>query len=105
MTRQMDLFKYPHAPGHRHVPTSVAAANSIRPIMTAQQSAIVEFLTARGTTGATYTEIVEGTGLRTPSVCGRMVELVADRRVVISNETRLTPSRRKARVYKIAGLS
>ena len=108
--KQMKLFRagrptYPNAPGHRSVPTSAAAAESVRPIMGAQQAKIVAFLRERGKHGATYSEICEGTGLATPSVCGRMVELVEAKRVAISADTRLTPSRRKARVYKIAGLS
>lgn len=108
MRDQPDLFgrsTYPNAPGHRGVPTSVAAAESIRPVMGAQQAKIVAFLQERGARGATYAEVCAGTGLATPSVCGRMVELVAAKRVVISAETRLTPSHRKARVYKIAGLT
>lgn len=102
--KQMDFFKYPNGPGHRRVPTSVAAARSILPVMNAQQTKIAAFLEKRGERGATYSEICEGTDLGTPSVCGRMVELVQAKRVVISDETRLTPSRRKARVYKITGL-
>lgn len=105
MKHQPDLFDpmaYPNGPGHRRAPTSVAAAASMRPVMGAQQAKIVGFLAKRGAQGATYAEIVAGTGISTPSVCGRMVELVASRRVVVAEETRLTPSRRAARVYKIA---
>ena len=104
--KQMDLFgaaaaRYPNGPGHRDVPTSVAAAEAIKPAMGAQQRKIADFV-AGWPHGATYAEIAVGTGIAVPSICGRMVELVAAGKVVIAEGTRPTPSGRQARVYKAA---
>lgn len=93
---------YPHAPGHRGVATSVAAAEAIKPVMGAQQRKIMEYLGTRAN-GATYTEIEADTGLKTQSICARIHELRADGHVVIADETRATPSGRQAHVYKIKG--
>jgi hypothetical protein len=106
MIKQMDLFgggtaKYPNGPGHRGVPTSAAAAEAIKPAMSAQQAKIADYL-ATCAAGATYTQIADGTGIAVPSICGRMRELVACGRVAIAEETRATPSGRQARIYRIA---
>lgn len=102
---QDDLFnykppaKYPNAPGWTEPTTSKAAAQAIKPHMTYQQNKIDGWLLERGSIGGTYEEIAEGCELRTQSVCGRMVELCEMGRVVKTEETRPTSSRREARIY------
>lgn len=94
--------KYPNGPGARSIPTSIAAADSIRPRLAPIQATILAFLGERGMSGATYSEIMEGCDLKAPTVCGRMVELVEARLVkVLPNTTRPTPSGRQARVYVV----
>lgn len=105
MKKQPDLFDplaYPNGPGHRGVPTSVAAAESIRPHLGPLQAKIVAFLGELGRSGATYQQVVDGCAMAVPTVCGRMFELVEAKIVKIAPERRLTKSRRKARVYVLA---
>lgn len=90
--------RYPHGPGHRGVATSVIAAASMLPHLGAVQQKILDFLTECGARGATYTEIMAGCQLGAPTVCGRMVELVAAKLVGIHG-TRPSASGRPARVY------
>lgn len=98
-----NLAPYPASPGHqRHSSTSRDAARSMRPHFNAQQQKILDFLKPLGVYGATYNEICTGTGLGSPSVCGRMVELCDGKHVTKSALTRPTPSGRQARVYVFA---
>ena len=106
-TAQPDLFgnrpgRYPHGPGHRGVRTSVIAAESMMPHVSATQGRILIELRKVGAGGMTYTEIMSATALGAPTVCGRMCELVEAKLVKISDKTRPTPSRRPARVYVAA---
>lgn len=94
---------YPDGPGHRGVPTSVAAAGSLAPsYLKGSKLLIVALLHDRGENGATYDEIVAECGLPTPTVCGRMVELVRAGLVKNSGRTRNTASGRQARIYVLA---
>ncbi len=111
MNEQPDLFghppppppaRYPHAPGHRGVPISIIAAEMAKPCTGRWHKRILAFLEQVGARGAIYTEIMAGTGISCPSLCGRMVELRAAGHVVMTNETRQTPSNRPASVYKLA---
>lgn len=96
------LATYPDVPGWaRNSKTSRAAAQSMLPHYTKQQQIIVDFLKRQGARGGTYTEIRDGTQLSTPSVCGRMVELVESGTVFKSDERRPTPTNRMAVVYKV----
>ncbi len=111
MNEQPDLFgnltppplaRYPHAPGHRGVPTSVIAAEMIKPCTGRLHKRILAYLEQVGPRGAIYTEIMAGTGISSQSLCGRMVELRAAGHVVMTDQTRQTPSNRPASVYKLA---
>jgi hypothetical protein len=91
--------RYPNAPGWTEPTTSKQAAEAIRPYATAQGLKILQFLKGRGAHGATYLEIADGSGVCAQSVCGRMVALREAGKVTIAPFRRLTPSKRKARVY------
>lgn len=94
---------YPAGPGfQRGSATSRAAAESVKPTLGPVKAKIVAFLRERGSHGATYDEIMAGCWLGSPTVCGRMVELVNDRRVRKSRRTRPTASGRQAHVYLAA---
>lgn len=90
---------YPSGPGHRHVPTSVAAAESVKAQVPFMHTRILSFLADCATYGAIYTEIANRCRLEVPTVCGRMVELVTAKKVRVSKRKRKTPSGRGARVY------
>lgn len=97
--------RYPRGPGHaRGSATSRAAAASMRSRAKTAREKILDFLLARGLRGATYDEVVHDLGMGAPTVCGRMVELVAGGQARKSDRTRPTRSGRGAVVYVAAGV-
>jgi DNA-binding MarR family transcriptional regulator len=106
---QWDLFE---PPAHRrsapppfarpHIDTSVAAAKAMQPALGRLQQRIVDLIARRGGEGATYAEICDALDLTTPTVTGRLRELVVDNRIVDSGKRRAMPSGRKGRVYVLA---
>lgn len=91
-------FVYPSGPGHRGVSTSVRAAASVAPHVSASQQKILDFLAARKSAGGTFEEIMAGAKMSSGSVCGRMVEL-SNAKLVRHIGERPTSSGRAARVY------
>lgn len=101
MNDLFDPLRYPNGPGARRgVPTSQAAAVSMRLHISKQHRAILDFLKLQGERGGIYTELADGTGLKHASICGRMAELVHAGLVKVERyRTRPTPSGRQAKVY------
>lgn len=98
---QLAPLIYHDGPGHRGVDTSVAAAKSMLPHISALQARIIAQLRIAGNNGLTYAEMLTATGLTAGTICGRLCEL-AEARLIKTNGTRITPSGRQARVYVLA---
>lgn len=81
--------RYPNAPGHRGVDTSIVAAESMRPHFKAQQREVFDYLDRCGHRGATQPEISKATGIFRQSLSGRMRELV------LAGEVFRIPEKRK----------
>lgn len=93
-----------------HPPESHAAAEGKRPVRINQRSVILEYLTGRGTEGATCDEIEVALGLPHTSVSARLVEMEGrsihnpmDATIVRTTETRWTRRGRNARLYVALG--
>lgn len=65
---------------------------SEQPLLSGKCKAVIEFVRARGTFGATREEIAEGTGLRLSCVCGRVRELLDSEQLVESDQRRIGSS-------------
>jgi hypothetical protein len=101
---QPDFFadapaRYPDAPGHRRVDTSVAAARSMWPHFGRLQKKILDHIRGCGPRGAMYTEIMDALKLGAPTVAARLRELRAADAIVRSGKKRKTPSGRFAHVW------
>ncbi len=70
---QLSLLEYPHAPPHRGEPSQIDGAKKIAPDMNRLQLAILQAIDHLD--GATIEELVRHTGLKIPTVCGRIGEL------------------------------
>jgi hypothetical protein len=95
------LFDDP--PAQRHSPTSVAAAEAIRPATGRLRMAVLEYLRSCGQNGATDDEMqdaLNGTlGMGPSTQRPRRIELVEAGLVADSGRTRLTKAGRKAVVW------
>lgn len=94
------LATYPDVPGHRGVDTSIAAAEFIKPHVSQIAQRIEDYIAGQPN-GATYTEVMEGTGIKAPTVSARMRELAMKYRIVKTDTRRPTPSGCTAAVYKV----
>jgi hypothetical protein len=96
---QPEFFDDP--PAQRHSPTSLEAAESIRPITGALRIRVLEFLRQCGELGATDEEILQALGqeMGANTLRPRRIELVRMGAVLDSGRTRKTASGRKAVVW------
>ncbi|MFA6045978.1 MAG: hypothetical protein WC718_13430 [Phycisphaerales bacterium] len=90
-------------PTRRNAPeTSREAARRIVGHAPTQRAAVLAFIVGCGEHGATDPEIAAGVGIPIQSVNPRRGELAADVKIVLSGRYRLTPSKRRARVWVAA---
>lgn len=90
-------------PTRRDAPdTSREAARRIVGHAPTQRAAVLAFIIGCGEHGATDPEIAAGVGIPIQSVNPRRGELAADVKIVLSGRYRLTPSKRRARVWVAA---
>ena len=92
--------RYPHAPGHRRVPTSVEAAAEIGPRASNLRAGVLEVL-RRGP--ATAHEAAEAMGESSLAVAPRLSELRVLGLVADSGGRRVNRSGRRAIVWRIVG--
>lgn len=95
--------------------TSIAAAESIKPVAKTLRERVFDYIQSRGIHGATIDETVAALGLKIQTVCGRFNELaggpyrVGDEvrhypvRIVQTGETRQTESGRGAHCWMVIG--
>lgn len=107
---QASLFPATHEQKHlppfqRTSDTSREAAIAAYPRVGTDKHAIVEFVRARGETGATQNEIELRLGLPRSTVCARVNELERDGYLVRTDMRRLTEFRRNAVVYVWKGVA
>jgi hypothetical protein len=92
---------YPNAPGHRHVETSVEAADAIAPKLGRLQKAALAAITARGALGLTADELAEALSCDRYSIQPRSTELRVKGLIVDSGLRRLNASGRRAIVWTL----
>lgn len=83
-------------PPHNGKPTSILAAEEIKPTASRLREQVYAFIRDRGKTGATREEIETSLGLAGNCVRPRVWELMKANRIAETQETRLTRSGRKA---------
>ena len=97
-----DLFdhadKYPDHPGYSNQTTSKAAAESYKPVAKKVGEVVFNFIERKP---MACFEIEQESGLTHQSVSARIRHLVLDGRVQDSGMKRVTPSGRKAIVWKV----
>lgn len=94
------LFDYLDPPAQRHSPTSVAAAEEIKPAAATLRQAVLEFLCLCGSDGATDEEMQTALGMNPSTQRPRRVELCEQGLAYDSNRKRLTKSGRQAVVWQ-----
>lgn len=87
------------APAQRHSPTSVAAAEQVKPIAETQRRLVLSILQMAGERGLTDDEIQAATGMNPSGARPRRIELVRAGLVRDSGRTRKTRSGREAVVW------
>lgn len=83
-------------PPHNGKPTSILAAEEIKPTASRLREQVYAFIRDRGKTGATREEIEDGTGIKGSTCRPRCLELMQANRIAETQETRWTRSARKA---------
>jgi len=104
MSEQGRLFDLssPDCPPCQHgSPTSVAAAEAIRPHLGAAQKVVLDFIRSKGEHGATDEEIADGLCMSPSTSRPRRIELVAKGLVADSGKTRETKALRHAVVWVV----
>jgi hypothetical protein len=102
-----DLFghetpaKYPDAPGHRGVETSIEAAEAIKPKHGPLQRLTLDAIASRGAFGLTADECAEVLGLDRWSIQPRTSELRKQARIVDSGLRRRNATGKKAIVWTL----
>jgi hypothetical protein len=93
--------RYPDAPGHRGVETSIAAAEGVAPKLGRLQRMTLEAITARGPFGLTADELAERLGLDRYSIQPRTSELRRKGLIVDCGLRRRNASRKQAIVWTL----
>ena len=88
--------------GHDTAETSVAALQSVLPLVSKRKQAILALLDQAGVTGLTRYELSDSIGIPIQSVCGRARELVQADHVVEVGDTRPAPSGRASKVLRLS---
>lgn len=105
MSAAPDLFgnadRYPNAPGHRHVPTSIEAAESVAPDLGRLQRMTLEAIRAAGPFGLTADECARKVGLDRWSIQPRTSELKRKGKIVDSGLRRPNETGRRAIVWTL----
>lgn len=83
-------------PPHNGKPTSILAAEEIKPTVARLREQVYAFIRDRGKAGATREEIEDGTGIKGSTCRPRCLELMKAGRITETQETRWTRSGRKA---------
>jgi len=102
-----DLFgniepgRYPDAPGHRGVETSIAAAEAVAPKIGRLQKMALDPIAARGPFGLTADEVADALGLDRYSIQPRTSELRRKAMIVDSKLRRLNSSGKRAIVWTL----
>lgn len=100
---QADLFDYkdtyPHAPGHRGVDTSKAAADDLKLKVGTIRERVYQAIVDAGWRGLTTEEICEATGIRYATAQPRTAELQKQGFIRDSLARRLNGSKKQARVW------
>ena len=89
------------ARSHDTAETSVAALQSVLPLVSKRKQAILAQLDQAGVTGLTRYELSDSMGIPIQSVCGRARELVQADHVVEVGDTRPAPSGRASKVLRL----
>ena len=99
------LHRSPSSPGksrgHDTAETSVAALQSVLPLVSKRKQAILALLDQAGVAGLTRYELSDSMGIPIQSVCGRARELVQSDHVVEAGDTRPSPSGRASKVLRL----
>jgi len=83
-------------PPHNGKPTSILAAEEIKPTVARLREQVYAFIRDRGKVGATREEIETSLAINSNSCRPRVWELLKANRIAETQETRLTRSGRKA---------
>jgi hypothetical protein len=97
----MDLFSYPHTPGHRSVDTSIAAAADIAPKQPRLQAMVLSAVRLAGDRGLTTDECAVMLNISVLSARPRFSELRVLGKIVDSGLRRLNCSGRHAVVWRL----
>ena len=89
------------ARSHDTAETSVAALQSVLPLVSKRKQAILALLDQAGAAGLTRYELSDSMGVPIQSVCGRARELVQAVHVVEVGDTRPAPSGRASKVLRL----
>lgn len=95
------LERYPHAPGHRGVETSIEAAEDVAPKCGRLQRLTFEAIRERGAAGLTFEEAANDLGLDFRSIQPRISELRSRGLVVDSGLRRRNSSGKRAIVWTL----
>lgn len=90
---------YPHTPGHQDTDTSIAAAESVKPLVTGLRGRVLKALADNP---ATADECAAELGKSVLSIRPRLTELSAMGSIVDTGERRPNLSGRSAIVWKVA---
>lgn len=93
---------YPNAPGHRHVDTSMAAADALAPKLGRLQHSALGAIRNAGWVGLTTDELAELLGLDRYTIQPRTTELKRKGLIVDSGQRRPNRTRKMAIVWTAA---
>lgn len=99
MFGQAARAKYPDAPGHLGVDTSIEAAHALACRLGPLQSLILDFIARRGPSGATSDERAAGLGIDRGSIQPRTTELSRKGLIIDSGLRRFSATGRRAIVW------
>jgi len=95
---QTTFLDNPPLPPHNSTPTSVAAAEAIKPRAGTKRAAVLDDIRGQGIVGATREEISLRLNIKIQTVCGRVHELVKMSLIIGNGKTRQTLAKVQAEV-------
>ena len=93
--------RYPHMPGHRGIPTSIAAAEDLAPAAGRLQRMVLDAIAAAGPLGRSTNEIADQLELDRNSIQPRTSELRSKRLIADSGLRRRNANGKRAIVWTL----